>query len=138
MTAGSAMPRDAGKHDWAVLATGLACLLVVLLLLSRQPEPHHPEWATVTSEFEGNEWPLVTAARYDAANHFILVDLRPGVSTDVALRLACESVRPRLDVVDSTVRFALYDAPDRVVAHSEDCAEDAWLAPREIGQAAAQ
>lgn len=131
MTAGNARSRADGKHDWAVLATSLACLTLALLLVGRGPEPDHPEWADVTREFEGTEWPLVTAARYDAVNHFVLVDLRPGVSVDVALRLACESVRPRLDVVDSTVGFALYEPPDRVVAHSEDCAPGGWLAPRD-------
>lgn len=136
MTAGNARSRDVGKHDWVVLATSLACLTLMLFLVSRGPEPDHPEWAVVTKEFEGTEWPLVTAARYDAVNHFVLVDLRPGVSLDVALRLACESVRPRLDVVDSTVGFALYEPPDRVIAHSEDCADGAGPAPRELAQAA--
>jgi hypothetical protein len=131
----SGMRTDIGNHFTLVLAAGVACLIALLLLVSRGPEPHYPEWATVTKELEGSDWPLVTAARYDAANHFILVDLRPGVSLEAALRLACESVRARVELVDPTVGFALYEAPDRVVAHSGDCAAGAPRTPREIAQA---
>jgi hypothetical protein len=107
----------------AVLAIVVAASLGSLIgPLSSGPEPHHPEWAIVTKELEGSDWPLVTAARYDAVNHFILVDVRPGMSADVALRWACERLWPRLERVDSTVRFALYEAPDRVVAHADECA----------------
>lgn len=135
MTA-TAKPSDVGRHDRAVVGASLACFALLLLLVSQGPEPDHPEWAIVTREFEGTDWPLVTSARYDAVNHFILVDLRPGVSLDTALRLACESVRPRLDAVDATVGFALYEPPDRVVAHREDCADGAWPTPREYAKTA--
>jgi hypothetical protein len=119
------MMRESDNHTRVVLATALACLTLMLLFVSREPEPQHPEWAAVTKELEGSAWPLVTAARYDAVNHFVLVDLRPDVSIDAAQRLACESLRPRFEQVDATVGFALYQAPDRVVAHGGDCASGA-------------
>ena len=118
-------PRKAsgdGKPSAAVLLVGAAFVVATTLVASGEPEPEHPEWMTVTSQLESSDWPLVIAARYDSANHFVLVDLRPGVSGSVARRLACESVRPLLDGVDRTVGFALYEAPDRVVAHGKDCA----------------
>jgi len=115
-----------GKRSSMVLVIAAVCLtFLALLVFSREPEPHHPEWATVTKELEASDWPLVIAARYDAANHFVLVDIRAGVSTSAALRLACEGVRPLLESVDSTIRFALYEAPDRVVAHGDECAAEA-------------
>jgi hypothetical protein len=111
-----------GKPSAAALLVGAACVMAIALVASGEPEPEHPEWMMVTSQLESSDWPLVIAARYDAANHFVLVDLRPGVSNSVARRLACESVRPLLNGVDRTVGFALYEAPDRVVAHGKDCA----------------
>ena len=116
---------DSDSHSRVVLATALACLTLMFLVVSREPEPEHPEWAVVTKELEGSAWPLVTSARYDAVNHFVLVDLRPDVTIDAAQRLACEGLRPRFEQVDATVGFALYQAPDRVVAHGGDCAADA-------------
>lgn len=84
-------------------------------------EPVYPEWAAVTKALESEAWPLVHAARYDPANHFVLVDLGPGVAPHVAVRLACEDIRQLVDGVDSTAGFALYAAPDRVIAHHDDC-----------------
>ena len=110
-----------GRPSIGVLVAGAACVIATILVTSGAPEPAHPEWATVTSQLEGSDWPLVIAARYDAANHFVLVDVRPGVTDIVARRLACEGVRPLLDGVDRSVSFALYEAPDRVLARREDC-----------------
>ena len=106
----------------AVLLVGAAFVVTTTLVATGDPEPDYPEWKTVTSQLESADWPLVIAARYDAANHFVLVDVRPGVSKGVVRRLACDSVRPLLHGVDRTVGFALYEAPDRVVAHGKDCA----------------
>jgi len=123
MTLGSSTrPANNGKHSAAVLVTAAICLTATLVVVSGEPEPYHPEWASVTTELEASDWPLVVAARYDAVNHFILVDVRPGISEDAALRLACEGVRPLLEGVDETVGFALFEAPDRVVVRGEDCA----------------
>jgi len=122
MTVGSSTrPATNGKHSTAVLVTAAICLTATLLVVTGEPEPYHPEWAIVTTELEASDWPLVVAARYDAVNHFILVDIRPGISEDAALRLACEGVRPLLEGVDGTVGFALFEAPDRVVVRGEDC-----------------
>jgi hypothetical protein len=114
-----------GRPSAAGLLAGAACVIATILVASGEPEPEHPEWAAVTSQLESADWPLVIAARYDAANHFVLVDIRPGISNSVARRLACESVRPLLDGVDRSVGFALYEPPDRVLAHSEECAPGA-------------
>jgi hypothetical protein len=122
MTVGSSTrPARSGKHSTAVLVTAAICLTATLVVVSGRPDPHHPEWAIVTTKLEASDWPLVVAARYDAVNHFILVDIRPGISEDAALRLACEDLRPLLDGVDATVSFALFEAPDRVVVRGEDC-----------------
>jgi rod shape determining protein RodA len=45
---------------------------------------------------------LVRAARYDPANHFVLVDLHSGVAPHVGVRLACEDVRQLVDRVVMT------------------------------------
>lgn len=95
-------------------------LVLVVWSIRIGPEAEHPEWATVTKEIAAAS-PFVVAARYDPANHFILVDVAPGVTDAVALRHACETVRPMLERVDSTVSFALYAAPDRLLAHRDDC-----------------
>jgi hypothetical protein len=123
MTVGSSTrPANNGKHSTAALVTAAICLTATLLVVSGEPEPYHPEWAIVTTELAASDWPLVVAARYDAINHFILVDVRPGISEDAALRLAWQDLRPLLDGVDATVGSALFEAPDRVVARGEDCA----------------
>lgn len=105
----------------AALAAALASL-VALILASGEPEPQHPEWASVTRALESDAWPLVRAARYDPANHFVLVDVRSGVAPHVAVLMACEDIRPLIDAVDSSAGFALYELPDRVMAHRDDCA----------------
>ncbi len=97
--------------------------LIGLLFLVEDAEPAHPEWEPVTRALESHAWPLVRAARYDPVNHFVLVDLRPGIAAEVAVRLACVDVRPLIDEVDASAGFALYDSPDRVVAHHGDCTD---------------
>jgi len=138
-SARSTKARSSGRHSLPALATLAVAVLALILGPAWEPEPDYPEWATLTRELESSDWPLVLTARYDAANHFVLVDIRPGVSSNVALRLACESVLPRLDRIDPSVGFALYETPDRVVAHRDECATpaqrrstavDADLSPR--------
>lgn len=115
-------PRRRRRRSLA-LAVAAAGALVALLLGTEGPEPAYPEWATVTRALESDAWPLVTAARYDPANHFVLVDIRSDIPRDVAVRMACEDIRQLVDGVDSTAGFALYQAPDRVLAHRDDCAD---------------
>jgi len=115
-------PRKKRWPSAAIAAAGATSLLALLLMTGGRPEPHYPEWAEVTRELESNAWPLVRAARYDPANHFVLVDLHSGVAPHVVVRLACEDVRQLVDRIDVTAGFALYEAPDRLLAHRDDCA----------------
>jgi hypothetical protein len=107
----------------AVMLAAAVAVMGLLFAVVDEPEPAHPEWEPVMQALESRSWPLVRAARYDPVNHFVLVDLRPGVAAEVAVRMACEDVRPLIDDVDATAGFALYDAPDRVMAHHGDCTD---------------
>jgi hypothetical protein len=92
-------PRKKRWPSAAAAAAGATSVLALLLATGGQPEPQHPEWAEVTRELESNAWPLVRAARYDPANHFVLVDLHLGVAPHVVVRLACEDVRQPVPTV---------------------------------------
>jgi hypothetical protein len=106
-----------------LLAFLLTLLVAALVWSADEPGAAHPEWANVTRTLESDAWPLVTAARYDPANHFVLVDVHPSVTADVAVRLACEDIRSLVDEVDSAAGFALYARPDHVLAHRDDCGD---------------
>jgi hypothetical protein len=115
-------PRRHERHA-TVLVALVALAVIGLLWTVDEPEAAHPEWTGVTRALESEAWPLVMAARYDPANHFVLVDVHPDVSPDVAVRLACEDIRALVDGVDANAGFALYTRPDRVVAHRDDCTD---------------
>jgi hypothetical protein len=113
------------RHQGRITLLALVAALAVMGLLwsTDEPEPAHPQWASVTRALESDAWPLVTAARYDPANHFVLVDVHPSVTPEVAVRLACEGIRTLVDEVDSAAGFALYARPDHVIVHRDDCAD---------------
>ncbi len=112
------------KWRWPSVAMNVAAvaiLIAVVLIAGGQSDHEYPEWAEVTTALESNDWPLVRAARYDPANHFILVDLHSGVAQEVAIRLACDGIRPLVDRIDSGAGFALYEPPDRLMVHRSSC-----------------
>ncbi len=111
------------RHQGRITVLALVVALTILAVVwsADEPEAAHPEWAGVTRTLESDAWPLVMAARYDPANHFVLVDMHPSVTPDVAVRLACEDIRILVDEVDSAAGFALYARPDHVIAHRDDC-----------------
>jgi len=122
MTASSSITyirRRRGERLGVGLGIAAAAVVAVLLTYGGR-EADHPQWAAATREVTDSS-PLIISARYDAANHFVLVDIPHGVADAVVQRLACEGVLPMLERVDSSVRFALYEAPDRLRAHKDDC-----------------
>jgi hypothetical protein len=113
-------PRPRRRQTAVAVAAGVASV-VALVLAIENPEPAYPGWAEVTKTLESEAWPLVRAARYDPVNHFVLIDVKSGVAPHVIARLACEEIRPLVDGIDPTAGFALYEAPDRLIAHRDDC-----------------
>jgi hypothetical protein len=100
--------------------TALVVAAVALIAIPPLPAPDHPVMAAVASELKGRS-PLIVGARYDAANHFMLVDVHGLASEGVVWEIACGTVRPALDAVDPTVRFGVFKGPDRLLVHGDEC-----------------
>ena len=79
------------------------------------------DWAAVERTIERGADGVVLGAEYDPADDFLTVTVADATAPDVAAALACETILPALDAVESFALFAVYSASGDILASWNRC-----------------
>lgn len=112
---------------------GLIGILVVLLAVllaggcatagptpSPTPTPNI-DWDGVEAAIRAGAQGAVLNVAYDVADDFLVIEVSDATTADTAAALACETVLPALDAVESRALFALYSASGQILASWSRC-----------------
>ena len=79
------------------------------------------DWDGVEAAIRAGAQGAVLDVAYDAADDFVLIEVSDATTPETAAALACETVLPALDAVESRALFALYSESGRILASWSRC-----------------
>ena len=106
----------------------MVSLVVMVLAGCSAPEPTPTpvptptvDWAAVERSIERGADGVVIGAEYDPADDFLTVTVTDATTPEVAAALACETILPAIDAVESFALFAVYSASGDILASWNRC-----------------